>query len=79
MVHEDDLTAMGLQADLDWYESELGKSFKLKIRSRLGENYEFKETRILNRIITLTEKGILYEADPRHHELMIRSAPRRLE
>ena len=28
--------------------------------------------RILNRIITLTETGVLYEADPRHYELMIR-------
>ena len=48
VVHGDDLTAMGLQEDLDWYESELGKSFKLKIRGRLGEDCELKEMRILN-------------------------------
>ena len=29
--------------------------------------------RILNRIITLTDEGIIYEADPRHAELMIRN------
>ena len=29
--------------------------------------------RILNRIVTFTKKGVLYEADPRHHELMLRN------
>ena len=29
--------------------------------------------KLLNRIITLTEHGVLYEADPRHSELMIRN------
>ena len=29
--------------------------------------------RILNRIITLTDKSILYEADPRHAELLVRN------
>ena len=36
VVHGDDLTALGLRGDLDWYEAELAKSFKLKIRGRLG-------------------------------------------
>ena len=73
VVHGDDLTALGLKADLDWYEAQLAKCFKLKIRGRLGEDCELKEMRILNRIITLTDEGVLYEADPRHHELMIRN------
>ena len=30
VVHGDDLTALGLQPDLDWYETELAKSFELK-------------------------------------------------
>ena len=64
MVHGDDLTAMGLSKDLDWYEAELAKSFKLKVRGRLGEDCELKDMRILNRIITLTEHGVMYEADP---------------
>ena len=29
--------------------------------------------RILNRIIALPKTGVLYEADPRHHDLMIRN------
>ena len=43
VVHGDDLTAMGLKGDLDWYETELAKSFKLKIRGRLGEDCDLKE------------------------------------
>ena len=48
MVHGDDMTAMGLPRDLDWYEAELTKSFKLKVRGRLGEHCELKEMKILN-------------------------------
>ena len=29
--------------------------------------------RILNRVITITTKGVQYEADPRHAELMVRN------
>ena len=72
VVHGDDLSAMGLSKDVDRYEAELAKSFKLKVRGRLGEDCDLKEMRIRNRILTTTEHGFLYEADPRHSELMIR-------
>ena len=39
-------------------------------KQKLGENCGLKEKRMLNRIITLTDERVLYEADPRHHELM---------
>ena len=29
--------------------------------------------RILNRIVTLTPEGLIYESDPRHVELMVRN------
>ena len=64
-IHGDDLTAMGLQADLDWYEGWLGQSFELEIRSRIGDDTE----RSLNRAVTLTDEGLIYE-DPRHSELV---------
>ena len=73
MVHGDDLTALGLQPDLEWYEKELAKSFELKIRGRIGENTELKTMKILNRIVTLTPEGLIYESDPRHAELMVRN------
>ena len=43
VVHGDDRSAMGLSKDLDWYEAELAKSFKLKVRGRLSEDCEFKK------------------------------------
>ena len=57
VVHGYDLTALGLRADLGWYQQELAKSCKLKIRGRLGEDCGLKEMRILNRIITLIDAG----------------------
>lgn len=73
VVHGDDLTVLGLSEDLNWYEEQLAKSFKLEIHGRLEENTEPKEMRILNRVITITKKGVQYEADPRHAELMIQN------
>ena len=71
--HGHDLTAFGLQPDLDRYEKELAKSFELKIRGRFGKNTEVKTMRILNRIVTLTPEGLIYESDPRNAELMVRN------
>ena len=78
VVHEDDLTALGPQADLDWHEKTPAKLFELKIRGRIGKNIKFKTMRILNRIVTLTPEGLIYESDtrhaePRHAELMVRN------
>ena len=49
VVHGDDLTAMGLQTDLHWYEERPGQFFELQIRGRIGEDTELKTMRILNR------------------------------
>ena len=73
VVRGDDLTAMGLRADPDWYEERLGQSFELKIRGRIGEDTDLKTMRILNRIGTLTGGGLIYESDPRHAKLIARS------
>ena len=71
VVHGDDFTSLGIQADLDWMETELAKHFELKIRGRLGENCTGpQQIRILNRIVTLTPEGLIYEADPRHVDLL---------
>ena len=66
VVHGDDFTALGLQKDLDWYQAELAQHFGIKDRGRMGENTDCKQLRILNRIITLTDEGLEFEADPRH-------------
>ena len=57
-MHEDGLTAVGLQADLDWYEGRLSQSFELKVRDHIGEATDFKTMRILNRVVTLTDEGL---------------------
>ena len=36
VVHGDDVTTLGNDTDLDWYENKLKKSFEIKIRGRLG-------------------------------------------
>ena len=74
VVHGDDFTTMGVKKDIDWFEQTLAKHFELKLRGRLGENCDgTQQIRILNRILTLTKEGLLYEADPRHAELIITS------
>ena len=48
--------------------------FELKLRARVGpEEKDDKEVRILNRIVRLHSKSILYEADPRHVEILTKS------
>ena len=70
-MHGDDFTCLGLDADINWYEAELAKHFELKIRGRIGEGCDGpNQIRILNRIVTLTENGLTYEADPRHVDLL---------
>lgn len=73
VVHGDYFTAMATDTDLDWYTSELQKVFEIKVRGRIGERTEETEVRILNRIVHITPTGVRYEADPRHHELLVRS------
>ena len=74
VVHGDDFTALGTDASLDKYEAGLKKSFECKMRGRLGvEAHDTKEIRLLNRIIRITDQGLLYEADPRHAELLMKA------
>ena len=73
VVHDDDFTALGVDASIEKLEAGLKASFEIKVRGRIGEYLPLKEMRILNRIVTLTDKGILYEADPRQDELLVRN------
>ena len=71
VVHGDDFTALGTGADLDHYEQKLAEHFELKIRGRIGEGCAGpNEIRILNRCVKLTTEGLIYEADPRHVDLL---------
>ena len=74
VVHGDDFTTLGLDDDRDFFEKSLQENFETKIRGRLGENCPGpQEIRILNRIVSITEQGLTYEADPRHCDLLLNS------
>ena len=74
VVHGDDFTSLSSDAGLDWIEVVLRKSFDIKVRGRLGVGCPGdNELRILNRIVRVTPRGLEYEADPRHVDLMTSS------
>ena len=71
VVHGDDFTTLGVKKEIDWFEQTLANHFELKLRGRLGENCTgVQQLRILNRIVTRTEEGLVFEADPRHVDLL---------
>ena len=58
--------------DLDHYEEKLAEHLELKIRGRIGEGSTGPdEIRILNRCGKLTNEGLIYEADPRHVDMIV--------
>ena len=74
VVHGDDFTALAGDAELDWYESKLKESFEIKVRGRLGEGCKGpQQIKILNRVVTASDQGLTYEADPRHCDLLMAS------
>ena len=74
VVHGDDFTALGTPTGLNLYEAGMQKVFECKLKGRLGEDAsDLKEMRVLNRIVRINKEGLLYEADPRHAELLIKS------
>ncbi len=71
-VYGDDFTSAGPKKHLDWFKSELEKSYELTETARLGPGpHDAKEGRILNRVVRWTDEGIEYEADPRHAEKLV--------
>ena len=74
VVHGDVFTAVGSPEALDQYEVGMQKSFDCKLKGRLGTDPgDCKEMRVLNRIVRINDKGLLYEADPRHAEMIIKA------
>ena len=71
-VHGDDYVSIGKLNSLKWVKEHLESKFQIKTQM-LGPNQDqVKEVKILNRIVAWDQqKGITYEADPRHVEIMI--------
>ena len=73
VVHGDDFTILGCDADLDYFQMGIQTEFDVKVRGRLGGGKDDdKCMRILNRIIRWTDAGLRIEADPRHVEILIK-------
>jgi hypothetical protein len=67
VVHGDDFTFLGYEADLDRLTADMKSWYTLKVRGVLGpEAKDSKEIVILNRTVRWGHSGISYEADEKH-------------
>ncbi len=76
VVHGDDFTFtfMGEDSGLKWITQEPQKVYELKVRATLGPDpNDDKSVRIPNRIVSWNERGIQYEPDQRHVEIVIKA------
>ena len=72
-VHGDDFTALCTRSQADWLIIELKRCFEFKVSGILGgDASDDHQVRILNRTVTWTDEGILYESDCRHAEIVIK-------
>ena len=71
-VHGDDFTSTGTEAALKWLDAQLKSRFEVK-SSMLGpDSHQQQQIRVLNRVLSWESKGLTYEADQRHAEIIIR-------
>ena len=72
VVHGDDFTVLGTDEAIQWTAAVLGARYSIKVRGILGPGIHDKhEITILNRVLRWTDKGLEYEADPRHAEIIV--------
>lgn len=73
VVYGDDFTTTGTKRELDWFETELQRSYAITLRGRLGPGKkDVKEATLLNHVIRWVDGvGIEIEADPRQVERMV--------
>jgi len=72
VVYGDDFTVLGEEAQLNWFTTKINEKFETKHRARFGpEAKDGKSVRILNRVVTWTEKGVDYEPDQRHTDVIL--------
>jgi hypothetical protein len=72
VVHGDDFTFSGMDADLTWIENLMKSWFEVKVRARLGpEPDDDKEIVVLGRVVTWKDDCIEYQADPRHRSIVL--------
>lgn len=71
-VHGDDFISEGTFEALSWMDKALREHFEVKTEI-LGAKRELaKEVGLLDRVITLTDRGLMWEPDQRHGEIALR-------
>ena len=74
VVHGDDFTALGKNADFDAYQKTSQETLEIKLRGRLGEGSPGpQQIRIVCRCCSVDSTGLTYETDPRHGDLLTSS------
>ena len=59
--------------DLDWFRERIVKNFDVAFRGRIGPDIkDDKRVTLLNRVIEWTNQGIIYEADQRHADPIVK-------
>ncbi len=64
---------VGPRENLLWLKGKLEKEFKVKSEILSGRTEDKQQIKVLNRIISWTPKGLEYEADLRHSELVVQA------
>ena len=72
-VHGDDFTATGPQASLEWFEQKMTGKYEIKSDYLGPEPGQHRELRVLNRVLRWADRGIEYEPDQRHSEIITKS------
>ncbi len=70
-VHGDDFTALGASMSLDWLREVVQRRMQVKFKGTM-ERGKPEPVRIANRIVTVTENELAFEADQRHTEILMR-------
>lgn len=75
VVHGDDLTFLGRDSDLKSVAKHMQGWYQLKIRAIPGaDKGDDKSITILGRVVTWTNEGVEYKADPKHAAMIVEQA-----
>ena len=71
VVHGADFTVLGTEDNIKWVFQSMSERYQHKMRGILGpDSHDQKEITILIRVLRWTVRGLEYEADPRHVDLL---------
>ena len=73
LCHGDDFVVRGSRAQLAWFEKEMRARFNVKTKLMGPRSGDVTSAQVLGRVVTLDQEGVLYEADPRHAEVVVES------